>query len=74
MRYITKRISGIRPETEENQTIEITFAEVTMIGNPYPGYKATKYYCAHSDRCGCNSAGPDGRNCPLFKAGQQEVI
>lgn len=70
MRYVKKRVSGICPETEDSQSIEITFAEVRMLGNPTIGYKAMKYRCTYCDNYGCSSNGPDGSNCPLFKAGQ----
>lgn len=68
------RISDFCPETEQNQTIEVTFAEVRMVGNPAPGYKATSYFCEYANDHGCNSNGSNGANCPLFKAAAQQMV
>lgn len=74
MRYAVKRVSGVCPETEEIQDIEITFAEVTMIGSPAPRYKALNYVCSHWKKYGCASNGSDGEKCPLFRSGEQQMF
>lgn len=74
MRRIKKQVFGFCPETEERQSIEITFAEVNVLGNPTPGYKALMYSCSYSDEYGCASNGADGSGCPLFEKGQAQMI
>lgn len=74
MRHIKRIVSGFCPETEDHQSIEITFAEVNMLGHSAPGYKALMYSCSYSDECGCSSNGADGSKCPLFEEGQARMI
>ena len=62
------------PETEDIQKIEITFAEVDMIGCPAPGYKALSYACAYWKMYGRSSNGSDGEKCPLFRSGEQQMF
>lgn len=63
----TVRVSKYCPETGDMQTVAVTFAEVRMIGNPNPGYKATSYRCSYASEHGCNSNGANGMECPLVK-------
>lgn len=74
MRAIRRSYTGICPETGATQTIEITFQEVRMMGNPAPGYKATVYRCDYYSEYGCSSCGSDGRDCPLYKVGSQKLM
>ena len=74
MRAITKRVVGPCPETGRIQTVEIKFAEINLIGQPRPGYKATSYFCDYGSEHGCKNSGPNGMDCPLFKKGTREGI
>jgi hypothetical protein len=61
-----KRCVGYCPEMGKNVVVDVTFAKVQMCGTLTPGYKKMNYECQFS--ADCNTCGPDGRDCPIYKA------
>ena len=67
------RVSDYCPETDSVEAVSVTFAEVRMVGNPTPGYKATGYSCTHASEYGCRSNGTRGGDCPLYRKAIREM-
>lgn len=64
MRTFVRQASGICPKSGKRQTIAITFGEITMAGNPKPGYIPQNLDCEFGRTYGCDL----GRECPLVFA------
>ena len=71
--FVLKRIVYIEsfcPEKNDLQEAKVTFAEIWMVGNPSPGYKATSIHCEYASEHGCSY----NANCPLLKEAQTKLI
>jgi hypothetical protein len=49
--------------------VEVVFAEIPILGQSRPGYKATSLRCEYASEHGCSY----DVNCPLFKEAQAKV-
>jgi len=50
-RKITICYSSDCPYTNQEQTINITYNEISLLGSPTPGYKIMKFSCSYQDEC-----------------------
>ncbi|MBU3098395.1 MULTISPECIES: phage tail tube protein [Clostridium] len=56
-----KDFSGLCPKYETEGSIEITYTEVNMAGDPRTYYKRGNYRCEKSNSKGC-----DLKPCPIY--------
>lgn len=66
-RTIYKSVYGYCPEQDHDARIEVTFAEVPVIGCTVRQYKKTNFSCDHYSRYGCRTAGNRCLDCPLLR-------
>lgn len=64
------RISDYCPETDSTQTVDVTFAEVRMVGSLSPSYKATSFKCSYASEHDCTLS----TNCPLVRAAKSKMV
>ena len=61
--------TGYCPELGQQMDVEVVFAEIPILGQSRPGYKATSLRCEYAGEHGCSY----DVNCPLFKEAQAKV-
>ncbi len=67
-RKFTVTTSGFCPETNQYTQIQVTFEELNMVGSKETHCRKVGILCDHYSKYGCLTCGPDGSDCPLFRA------
>ena len=72
-KVIYRSFTDYCPFLQDDNTIEMTFAEINSIGSSQSGYKLTGYSCPHSDDCPYPERSRLGL-CPVAEKAQNELI
>lgn len=62
-------VTGYCPETEKTASIDVTFAEIPILGQTVPSYKALSLRCEYASENGCSY----DRSCPLIKTAENQL-